>query len=310
MDGETVLGQLDGGPKHLRETHCPKTSHRLGPRVHHRRNARRQITIAGNQIDPVLLTPRYSERFRRPAHAADGERFLLFGGIDQCRHFPADAVIGGLQQAQTKAHRRSRIDRIAAPLHDAKSRSRGQIVTRGEIMLRIAMVSHDVDREAMLTHRGEHIYAAGFHGRSRIFRMTTSFVKRALVAQSTRPGSQSQRLVITGQKKLTLQSRSDFLGFTAGRLEQHSPLVFVQHAASLFRHGRVRRTDQTRSKASATELTLPTHPTAGFYGRGIDHLRRQCSQCNRLLNDLSIRHPGRFACSCPLGHQKPSFVLS
>ena len=52
--------------------------------------------------------------------------------VDQGRHFAAQAAIVGLQQVEAEAHRRGRVDRVAALFHDAEAGGRRQVVTRGD----------------------------------------------------------------------------------------------------------------------------------------------------------------------------------
>ena len=76
----------------------------------------------------MLAAPFNSESLRRPAHTADGEGFLFFRRIDQRWYLAADAVALWLQQIEAEAHRRRRVNGVAALLHDAKASSSGQVM--------------------------------------------------------------------------------------------------------------------------------------------------------------------------------------
>lgn len=51
-----------------------------------------------------------------------------------------------------------------------------------EVVLRIAVRAHHIDRESMLSGCGENIYAARLHGRPGLFRVPAALIERALLA--------------------------------------------------------------------------------------------------------------------------------
>ena len=128
VDGEPVFGKLDGRLEHLREAHRAKAGDRRGPGVHDRGDTGRQVAVAGYEVDPVLTAPVDGERFRRPAHTADGECFSLPGRVDQRGRLAANTIALRLEHIEAEAHRRRRIDGVAALLHDAEARGGGQVV--------------------------------------------------------------------------------------------------------------------------------------------------------------------------------------
>ena len=131
VDGEPVLGQLDGRRQHLGEAQPAVTGDGRSPRVHDRGNAGGQVAVSGYQVDAVGAAPVDGELAGRPAHAADGHRLPLPGGVDQCGRLAADAVALGLQQVHAEAHGRRGVDGVSALLHDPEARRRGQVVARG-----------------------------------------------------------------------------------------------------------------------------------------------------------------------------------
>ena len=128
IDRKALFGQLYGGGQDVREAQAAETRHRARPSVQGRRHAGRQVAVTGNQVDAVLPAVVDGERRRRATHAADRERFALRRRIDEGRRLAADPVRVWLQQVQADAHRRRRVDGVAAPLHDVHAGRRGQIV--------------------------------------------------------------------------------------------------------------------------------------------------------------------------------------
>ena len=125
-----VLGQLDRRLQDLAEAHGSKARQRRGPGAHHGRHAGWQITIARNQVDAVLAAPFDRQGLGRPAHPAQRVNLALLRRIDQRRNLAGQPVALRFQQVQAEAHRRRRVDRVAALLHHPKAGRRRQVMTR------------------------------------------------------------------------------------------------------------------------------------------------------------------------------------
>ena len=180
VDREALLGELDGGLQDLGEAHGPEPGQRRGPGVDRRRHARRQVAVAGNEIDAVIAAPVYGERLRRPPHARDGVGSALLRRIDERRHLAADAAALRFQERLADAHRRRRVDRVAAGNHDAQPRRSRQVVARGYH----AAPSHD-HRSCSESHCSNQApTGAPYPSRARLGSNATS---------ATRPGSTTPR---------------------------------------------------------------------------------------------------------------------
>ena len=149
VDRKAVFRQLDGGGQDVREAQAAEARHRARPRVHGGRHAGRQEPVARNQVDAVLPAPVDGERRRRAAHAADRVRLALRGRVDQGRRLAADTVGERLQQVQADAHRRRRVDGVAAALHDVRAGRRGQVVPGGDHVV----AAHDLRAGGEIAHR-------------------------------------------------------------------------------------------------------------------------------------------------------------
>ena len=127
---EPVLRQVDAGRENLGEALGTPARDGLGPRADDRGHRDGQVPVPRYEVDVVLLAPFERERLRRPAQAADGEHLALLGGVDERRDLSPDAAALRFHQVDRDAHRRRRVDGVAAVLHDAEPRRRRQVVPR------------------------------------------------------------------------------------------------------------------------------------------------------------------------------------
>src|SRR5262249_48292791 len=122
------LRVVDGRFQHVLERESAKAQECERPGAERRRHGSGQEAVAGHDGDAGLAEPVHGRRLAGETLPADGERLLVFDGIDEDRHFAADAVALRLQHVEGEAARDGGVDRVAALVEHPLSGPRCEVM--------------------------------------------------------------------------------------------------------------------------------------------------------------------------------------